>query len=291
MPTEESFFPSDYTASWLAITLGDMNRVPPASIFPPRQAINLAALLVAAWLGAMALVFCVLILRRLSGGLTTPLDFTPAFLVGCAMAIHSHLVRNIIRGEKLDGLTPRQTDMKISLATYLLLLTLTIPSTISLAVMVLWLPWITFELQWWCVRMEPAKTFATVHPLVHAGTQPQAQSTQIVEKLMAGEETEEEDLMALIRRVRTEHSELISGVVQIDFEPRQQIAVAHVAFCPPLPSDPEIMAEPCEGEPVTVRVTESRSYGARLEVKRTQSLPTAERIMIAFEAVAEKCEQ
>jgi hypothetical protein len=74
-------------------------------------------------------------------------------------------------------------------------------------------------------------------------------------------------------------------VVRIDFAPQEQVAALHLAFCPPLGSDPEIELETVDADEITVRATECRSYGVRLEAKRGRDTASAASVLVRLEAV------
>jgi hypothetical protein len=64
----------------------------------------------------------------------------------------------------------------------------------------------------------------------------------------------------------------------------EQTAVLHLAFCPPLESDPEVEVAALDGEGVAVRTTECRSYGLRIEAKRGRQAASAASVLIEIAA-------
>lgn len=73
-------------------------------------------------------------------------------------------------------------------------------------------------------------------------------------------------------RIRTsQQGETVQGWLLADFAAGQRLVVAHIAFCPPFVTIPEVVAAtvPADGAPARVRVTQVLHGGARLEIKRT----------------------
>jgi hypothetical protein len=71
-----------------------------------------------------------------------------------------------------------------------------------------------------------------------------------------------------VTRVREADRESIHALVQVEFAGGDQLAVVHLAFCPPLDAAPELAAHAMEAEDVEVKVTQGETFGARIEARR-----------------------
>jgi hypothetical protein len=240
------------------------------------------------WLvGAMCLL-AIVVLRRLMGGFHTPLGFSTAALFGLLLAVHAYGLRLCLRRESWQTWPVLEFDRNVSLGTWLLLFTIIIPGTDNLTWMMLLLPWAAADLYWWCTRFEPPPPIAVetieipvpAHPLTPSPLVPTAEHATASEV--------EEGLVASQKMICTESYELITGVMQIQFQAEQQTAVVHVPFHPPLSHDPEIIAE---ADDCQVRVTEARTYGMRLEVKRANADLAPASVQLNYEALVEKEEE
>jgi hypothetical protein len=230
------------------------------------------------WLGGVLGLLAIVVLRRLMGGFTTPLSFTSAVLLGLLVAIHSYVLRLCLRRESWHTWPVLEFDRKVSLATWLLLFAIIIPSTDNLTWMVLLLPWGAMDLYWWCARFEPPVEVSTDVISI-----PQIPLTSV-----ASDAPREESLAGIVatqRVVHTESYELITGTIQVHFAAEQQTAVVHIPFHPPLSHDPEMIAE---ADGYQIRVTAAKTYGSRLEVKRSGSSLTSAEAMLSYEALVEK---
>jgi hypothetical protein len=73
----------------------------------------------------------------------------------------------------------------------------------------------------------------------------------------------------MTRRRLPEGGEVIEGAVSIDFEPGERIGVAHLSFLPPLGGDPDADCHLLCDFDARVRVTVAKSYGLRIEARRS----------------------
>lgn len=215
-------------------------------------------------LGTLAFLVLFLLLRRLSGALNTPLEFLPALFAGLLLGCGSWLLRRCVRSER--------SITAITVATWLVVVVLTLSNRDLLSILALWLPVITAEAVWRVLPHEqtgPAAAVASVRQaaVVHAPVET-ASPANVVQQFT---------------RTREDDVEVISGSATLNFEAGEQTATLHLVFSPSLNSDPEIEVE-SETEGVSVRTTERRSYGARIEAKRRDSREE-QSISIHFEAV------
>ena len=80
--------------------------------------------------------------------------------------------------------------------------------------------------------------------------------------------------------------DLLRDRITVRFTAGQKTAVVHLPFTPPLESIPEIECEPSDDADVRLRTAAVQTYGARIEVRRTEPVETAANVEIAYAAVA-----
>lgn len=62
--------------------------------------------------------------------------------------------------------------------------------------------------------------------------------------------------------------ERIEGWIRVRFDSTEEVSVAHLSFCPPFASRPELEIAQVSGPEVRITVTDVEPFGARVEVKR-----------------------
>ena len=90
------------------------------------------------------------------------------------------------------------------------------------------------------------------------------------------EEAEAEDsvpdgLIQQFTRVRQHDAESFHALIAARFEPGESVAVVHLAFCPPMLNAPKLDAHAIDADDLTVRMVQVESFGARIEVRRSQA--------------------
>lgn len=228
-----------------------MRSIAPAHL--PRQLFDVSVV-------SLVAMFALLLARRLVGGLETPLQTVPALLAGLAISATGYLLRM-----RFPLLQSTRGGYTIKLAIALLLVALSLPGTTIFALFALWLP---------SVLSESYQTYVSHSPL-----HPLADDSD----LAADEPPLSPDVVQQFTRVRSESGETISGVVRVEFLPLEQTSIAHIAFCPPLARDPIIALNVLDGD-ASIKLGEARTYGMRLEAKRSGPLCEAAEILVEFEA-------
>jgi hypothetical protein len=71
----------------------------------------------------------------------------------------------------------------------------------------------------------------------------------------------------LTRSETEERGEIIHGLVRCRFRAGERQQVQHVAFCPPLTSQPSILVDQIDGPAAKLKVAQSESFGARFEIR------------------------
>jgi hypothetical protein len=78
-------------------------------------------------------------------------------------------------------------------------------------------------------------------------------------------------LVQQVTRVVEEGRESIHVLIKANIPASDRLAVVHIAFCPPLAEQPELTAHALDCDEAEIRITQSESFGARLEAR----LPSA----------------
>ncbi|MCE9528138.1 MAG: hypothetical protein K8R36_19015 [Planctomycetales bacterium] len=149
------------------------------------------------------------------------------------------------------------------IAIFMLLCVLSLPGTANWALMLMWLAFFTSEAVWWwtayaaCNHSTAGRTaFETVA----------ARRTEIVE-VESRQKNLPDEVFQQVTRCRHEEQERVTVLLRTPFAVGQRVAVAHVAFCPPLDGIPDFSAEVTDGPDATVAFTNIQSFGLRLEVR------------------------
>src|ERR1700685_2426248 len=101
------------------------------------------------------------------------------------------------------------------------------------------------------------------------------------------EENEEADpsiLQWMTRRQLMDGGQTVEGAVRIAFDPGSRLAVAHVAFVPPLSGRPEAQCHVLADFNGRVRIGTAMPYGLRIEARRGESESGPLTIEVAFSA-------
>lgn len=90
-------------------------------------------------------------------------------------------------------------------------------------------------------------------------------------------------LQQVTRSLNDEGVEIISGVLRGDFAAGERTHNLHVAFCPPLSYEPQIITYQLDGPPVMIKVAQAEVFGARIELRLTAATRPTEPATIYFE--------
>jgi hypothetical protein len=224
----------------------------------------------------IAITFIALILsaRRLSGALHQPLDFGPAFSIALLLACCTWLLRLVAIRLAANERQRQALLATITAITGTTAVALTLSNMSPLAVLALWLPVIAAEIAW---RVLPGTS------------EPEASATGVQEQVRQEHQQRQEvelsaNVVQQLVRVRDDNGERVSGVVRVDFAPEEQTTVLHLAFSPPLAREPRLELAAIEASGVTVRATDCRTYGVRLEAKRGRE--TQQELSVLIKLVA-----
>jgi hypothetical protein len=228
----------------------------------PRREL-LTALLVGG-LAALTVVVLLLLARRMAGALVQPLgglELVAVASLGLLLTTGWRLGWQA-RGSSKSSLA-RAAPALPGIALFLLLCVLTLPGTAPWALMLTWLSFLAGETVWWWTA------YATLRPPATRGTVPPGSIFQpaAVDHDASNESPLPSDLFQQITRYQEGEQERVAVMLRISFSAGQRVAVAHVAFCPPLFGITQLAAETTDGPSATVAITHSQSFGVRLEVR------------------------
>lgn len=153
----------------------------------------------------------------------------------------------------------------------LLLAALTLPGTPGWSMALAWLMLIAGETASWRIYLNPSRRIA----------ERATNRTFNDEALAAADEPEmPAGLVQRLIRIRDEGREDIYALVQAEIAAGDRLAVVHVAFVPPLAARPALAAHAVDEDDAEVRVTQTETFGARIEVRLSQNALTPRRAMI-----------
>ncbi|MDA1053840.1 MAG: hypothetical protein O3C40_25610 [Planctomycetota bacterium] len=142
----------------------------------------------------------------------------------------------------------------------------------------LWLVIAGGELAWWRPAMRSARLAAlTVKSDANEPVEEDDEPIDAEEELGA-------NVMQQVTRSRNDDGvEVISGVLRAEFAPGERTHNLHVAFCPPLAYEPNVVAHQLDGSPLIIRVAQSEIFGARIELRRAAAAVPTVAATIYFE--------
>ncbi len=212
----------------------------------------------------------VLAARRLAGALAEPLD--GSLLV--ALAIGLVIVLTALRSTWYSVLSTQHFGRRAAIealpriAAIVLLAALTLPGTSPMAVALAWFVLASAELATWIPRGRSRPRQA---PLAR---------TAVSEEEAAEEEISGALVQSLTRERTADGGESLHALVRAACEPGDQVAVVHLAFCPPLATAPELTAHVLDESGGEARITLAQSYGARVEVRLPRAAVEGQAVLI-----------
>jgi hypothetical protein len=242
---------------------------------------DLLSALLTSGLAAFGLVVLLLLMRRMAGALVQPLGGLSLIgVVGFGLA----LTAGWRRGWQVCGRRQSSLDLIApaipGFALFLLLCVLSLPGTASWALMLTWLAFFTCEAAWWWAAYSANRQPAVRRMASQTGVAEPAVEIEIE----SGQVALPNDVFQQITRCRdAEELERISIQLRIAFAVGQRVAVAHVAFCPPLGGLPDLAAEVMNGPDAMVTITNTQTFGVRLEVRLEEPADEACHVVVEIE--------
>lgn len=221
----------------------------------------------AIWL-ALVLLSCALAVfltcRRLAGALIEPPGGSVLVITSLGLASAAALLRCLAKSG-ISFLLP-------GISAVLLLAALTLPGTPTWGIAIAWLVLIVGEAMSWLVYLQPQRggdRLALTSPRSAADV-----SDTIDEPDMPP------GLVQRLTRIRENDRESLHALLQCEVAAQDQMAVVHLAFCPPLAARPKLTAHALDSGDVQVRITQVESFGARIEVRLPQVEPLPRKIVV-----------
>ena len=243
---------------------------------------DLITALLTSGLLAFALVVFLLLVRRIAGALVDPLGgFSLVGVVGFGLA----LTAGWRLGWQACGRRQSSWDLIApaipGFALFMLLCVLSHPGTASWALMLTWLAFFTCEAAWWWAAYSANRQPAVRRMASQTGIAEPAEEVEVGR----GQFAMSSDVFQQITRSREGDQERVAVMIRTSFAVGQRVAVAHVAFCPPLEGIPNIASEVTNGPDATITLTNIQCYGLRLEVRLEE--PAEEACTIVVEVAGQ----
>ena len=262
------------------------------AIFRPARAARddsaarqLSAVISLALLGLILGLAVVLVARRLSGSLVSPLSGGGLLLT--AIAIESAIVfcRYLLSSTEYSALSSQHlahwryllspytilTLIIPGLAAFGILWSLAIRGTPAWAFILTWLLLISAESTPWLLHYRPglinSRWLPTLRPTVAPRIEiehPEVPSC-LVQQLTRTLEGNRESIHALAK------AEIVSN---------DRLGVVHLSFCPPLAAPPDLSAHALDDEEAEIRITQAETFGVRLEVRLPAAKETPRTVMV-----------
>ncbi|MBC8357294.1 MAG: hypothetical protein H8E66_35440 [Planctomycetes bacterium] len=143
------------------------------------------------------------------------------------------------------------------------------------------------ELAWWYPKLSAVRDRNLEQPETAAAvTDIDVEEANQSETCVDEEEETELDTNVIQQTTRARNDdgvEIISGVLRAEFAAGERAHNLHVAFCPPLAYEPEVIAHQLDGPPITLKVAQSEIFGTRIELRLTKAAMRSENAAIYFE--------
>jgi hypothetical protein len=214
----------------------------------PRDWRDLIELVSRASIMLLLMVGLLMLVRRLSGALDSPLAPAPLIATAAGLAAWGTAVR-VQFGCRRVGWT-----------TFAVLAMFAVGCSYPVSRIVDWPVWVATFVAVWLI---PSK----LRPAV-ARTAPPADQT----------------LQELTRSRTADGVETIRGTVVAEFAANERTAIVHIAVCPPFERLPAVEAHRTAGPACEVKITQVLHQGVRLEVRLTRASTAAERVKLDFVA-------
>ncbi|MEX0820186.1 MAG: hypothetical protein WD070_11365 [Pirellulaceae bacterium] len=245
-----------------------------------RQTIALAA-------GLVLLLSVVLVVRGLLGAFDAPTSASYPVLAAVMAEILASVFRLVWTRLNPDATRRAALFVQLGLPS---ICVLCVAAAVSMteatgwAVGGAWLVAVGSELAWWYPELRlPQRSESEYRDAVAS----ELDVSGAVEDNDPGVDEEEQldpDVIQQITRARNEAGvEVVSGILRAEFAPGERTQNLHVAFCPPLAYEPEVITYQLDGSPLTMKVGQSEIFGTRLELRRSATAASAETATICFE--------
>jgi len=238
-----------------------------------------------ALLGLVLGLAAVLVIRRLSGALVSPLSGGAILLVALIVESTILLYRSFSScaeysvlstqyfGRWQHSLPPRAVFSLITpeVAALAILASLTIRGTPAWGLILAWLLLISTESIPWLLHYRPGLINTRWLHVLRPTVAPPAESEQ--PEIPCG-------LVQQLTRTREGNRESIHAIVQADIAANDHLAVVHLSFCPPLAAPPQLSAYALDADDAEIRITQAETFGTRLEVRLPAAKETPRTLLV-----------
>jgi len=215
-----------------------------------------------------AFVAVLLTWRRIAGALSDPFSGLQLVITAIALLLSAAALRRLAPGR----MESRAEFLLPGIAALLLLATVTLPGTPAWGIATAWALFIAGESGAWLLFHPPR---AMLRRIFRDGSMDDEERPGI-----ADEPAIPPGLVQQMTRVREGDQESIHALFETCIAAGSSLGVAHLAFCPPLLARPELTAHAFDCDDAEVRVTQTETFGARLEVRFAQPSDEPRRVIV-----------
>jgi hypothetical protein len=283
----------------------------PSTALPSPATLSLPLADLGRWLaaaGSVLLWFVALFLlaRRAMDGPRQPLEGSAWLLCGLALAATVAALRlawwrRAFPAER--GAAWRLAYVIPAAAAWVVGVAIWLPGTASWGVAVFWIITAAAEAIWWYVLLRrpelisAGRAEAVPSAAVPASASPWNSAGEGHRKgentsaLLAAEPPPPHVSQSVVRLREPDGCEVVRGYVRCPFAAGERTTSAHVAFCPPLASVPELTFEQLEGPPAAITAGQAVAFGARLDLRLSAAPREPTSVLVEFYARAAKNSQ
>jgi hypothetical protein len=245
-----------------------------------------------ALLASLAVAAIVLGWRRLAGAFVSPPGWHSLLAAGVLLALMVCSARAAWRIQS-RWLAPGPLDMAFPVASSFLVLwlalTLTIPGTSTVAIILFWCIVAVEEFLAWGPSAARKFPFRTSGPHdrrpVYRVDEPGTESPHASFGTIAEESPPAEDVTQQLTRGPTvDGGEIMTGWLRVPFVSGQRNATVHLAFCPPFQRTPRVSIRQTEGPTARIKTVQVLPFGARFDLKLSVQMDCALNVLLEFTA-------
>jgi len=148
-----------------------------------------------------------------------------------------------------------------------------------------WIAIAASELAWWLPEWRGSMRRTVDRDTEIAAARTFLEAAEDGDRFVNEEEEFGEHIIQQVTRLQNDAGiEVVQGVLRAQFVVGERTQILHVAFCPPLDYEPQIITHQLDGAPVIIKVAQAEVFGTRLELRLTTADRTAQSVAICFEA-------
>lgn len=264
-----------------------------------RPAVDAARWSAGALLGVLLLMAAVLVWRRLSGALETPLSAFSLAAVGLLAAVAAISARAFWRYPASRGAGSGRLDRLVPWLPLPAVLAvgsaLSLPTASPGELAALWSILALEEVAAWLPALgrRVASRFGNASDAARRVRfdPPQAPVAHVAASPVRPDATPAEEITQQLTRTQSADGvETLCGWLRVDLSPGQRTANAHVAFCPPFGRTPTLEVSQSSGPPTRVKTVQLLPFGARLDLKLPHATDAPASVVLQFTARSQATE-